>query len=47
VITSPIVGATKVHHLDDAVGALKIHLDDAEITALEESYRPHSVVGFQ
>ena len=47
IITSPIVGATKAHHLDDAVAAVKIHLDDAEITALEESYRPHSVVGFQ
>jgi aryl-alcohol dehydrogenase-like predicted oxidoreductase len=47
VVTSPIVGATKAHHLDDAVAALKIHLDDTEITALEESYRPHSVVGFQ
>jgi aryl-alcohol dehydrogenase-like predicted oxidoreductase len=47
VVTSPIVGATKTRHLDDAVAALKIHLDGAEITALEDSYRPHSVVGFQ
>jgi aryl-alcohol dehydrogenase-like predicted oxidoreductase len=45
VVTSPIVGATKPHHLDDAVAALSIELDDAEIAALEESYRPHEVMG--
>ncbi len=47
VVTSPIVGATKAHHLDDAVAALSLRLDDAEIARLEESYRPHAVVGFQ
>lgn len=47
VVTSPIVGATKSHHLDDAVAALSLHLDDAEIAILEESYQPHAVVGFQ
>ena len=45
VVTSPIVGATKPHHLDDAVAALSIELDDAEMSALEESYRPHDVIG--
>ena len=45
VVTSPIVGATKAHHLDDAVAALSLELDDAEIVALEEFYRPHAVVG--
>ena len=45
VVTSPIVGATKVHHLDDAVAALSLALDDAEIAALEEFYRPHDVAG--
>jgi aryl-alcohol dehydrogenase-like predicted oxidoreductase len=45
-VTAPIVGATKLHHLDDAVGALTIGLTDAEIRDLEISYIPHSVVGF-
>ena len=44
-VTAPIVGATKLHHLDDAVGALTIGLTDAEIRDLEISYIPHSVVG--
>jgi aryl-alcohol dehydrogenase-like predicted oxidoreductase len=47
VVTSPIVGATKPHHLDDAVAALSLHLEDDEVASLEEHYRPHSVVGFQ
>jgi 1-deoxyxylulose-5-phosphate synthase len=46
-VTSPIVGATKAHHLDDAVAALDVHLGDEEIAALEAGYRPHSVVGFR
>jgi len=45
-ITAPIVGATKLHHLDDAVGALAIRLTAAEIGALESEYISHSVVGF-
>ena len=45
VVTSPIVGATKPHHLDDAVAALTLELDDAEIATLEEHYRPHEVAG--
>ncbi len=47
VVTSPIVGATKAHHLDDAVAALSLHLDDSEVAALEAHYRPHAVVGYQ
>ncbi len=46
-VTSPIVGATKAHHFDDAVAALSLHLDDSEVAALEAHYRPHAVVGFQ
>jgi len=38
VVSSPIVGPTKPHHLSDAVAALEIRLTDAEITALEEHY---------
>jgi 1-deoxyxylulose-5-phosphate synthase len=41
VVTAPIVGATKAHHLSDAVGALDLTLTDDEVTTLEEPYRPH------
>ena len=47
VVTAPIIGATKPHHLDDAVGALNVKLSTDEITALEEPYVPHAVAGFQ
>jgi aryl-alcohol dehydrogenase (NADP+) len=46
-VTSPIVGATKPHHLDDAVAALGVRLTREEIAALEEPYRPHPIAGFQ
>jgi len=46
-ITSPIVGATKSHHLSDAAAALSLRLTPEEIAALEEPYRPHPVVGFK
>jgi aryl-alcohol dehydrogenase-like predicted oxidoreductase len=45
VVTSPIIGATKAHHLDDAVAALSIELDDEEMAALERPYQPHAVAG--
>ena len=45
VITSPIIGATKLQHLDDAVAALSIKLSDGEIVRLEELYQPHPVLG--
>jgi aryl-alcohol dehydrogenase-like predicted oxidoreductase len=45
VITAPIVGATKLQHLDDALAAVDVKLDPAEIAALEEPYVPHTVVG--
>jgi aryl-alcohol dehydrogenase-like predicted oxidoreductase len=44
-ITSPIIGATKPHHLEEAVKALDIHLSDDEIKYLEEPYQPHAVLG--
>jgi 1-deoxyxylulose-5-phosphate synthase len=44
-VTSPIVGATKPHHLTDAVAALGLRLTDAEVGRLEDHYRPHAVVG--
>ena len=45
-ISAPIIGATKLHHLDDAVAALSVGVTAAEIQALEINYIPHSVVGF-
>jgi 1-deoxyxylulose-5-phosphate synthase len=47
VVTAPIIGATKLHHLEEAVAALAIKLSEAEIEALEAPYVPHSVVGFE
>ncbi|KOP68308.1 oxidoreductase [Bacillus sp. FJAT-18019] len=44
-VTAPIVGATKVSHLEDAVGALSIMLASDEVKYLEEPYVPHPVVG--
>jgi aryl-alcohol dehydrogenase-like predicted oxidoreductase len=46
-ITSPIVGATKPHHLSDAVAALSLRLTPEEIASLEEPYRPHPILGFK
>nr|MBF0685791.1 aldo/keto reductase [Pseudomonas sp.] len=45
VITAPIVGASKPHHLDDAVAALEITLTEDEIRQLETPYVPHPVAG--
>ena len=45
VITAPIIGATKPHHLDDAVAALSVQLTPDEIHSLEEAYQPHPVLG--
>jgi aryl-alcohol dehydrogenase-like predicted oxidoreductase len=44
-ITSPIVGATKVGHLKDAVAAVELKLTAEEVKALEEPYVPHAVLG--
>jgi len=46
VITAPIVGATKLQHLDDALASVRIKLSEEEIALLEEPYVPHAVVGF-
>ncbi|MBZ9559820.1 MULTISPECIES: aldo/keto reductase [unclassified Modicisalibacter] len=45
-ITAPIVGASKSHHLDQALGALDVSLAADEIERLEAPYVPHEVVGF-
>ena len=45
-ITAPVVGATKLNHLEEAVAALSLRLTPEEVAALEEPYIPHSIVGF-
>ncbi len=45
-VTAPIVGASKPHHLEDAVAALSVRLTPEEMAALEEPYVPHPVLGF-
>ncbi|HUG32421.1 MAG TPA: aldo/keto reductase [Acidimicrobiia bacterium] len=42
-VTAPVVGATKPGHLEDAVAAVELRLDDGERARLEERYRPRSV----
>ncbi|WP_413249170.1 aldo/keto reductase [Sinomonas flava] len=46
VVTAPIVGATKSHHLPDAAAALELELTDEEVQALEEPYTPRLPSGF-
>lgn len=46
-VTAPIIGATKISHLEDAVAALSITLTSEEITFLEEPYVPHPIIGFK
>jgi 1-deoxyxylulose-5-phosphate synthase len=45
-VTAPIIGATKMQHLDDAVNALSVKLTADEAKLLEEPYVPHAVAGF-
>jgi aryl-alcohol dehydrogenase-like predicted oxidoreductase len=45
-ITAPIIGATKPHHLEDAIAALSVQLTPDEIRRLEEAYRPHPIIGY-
>ena len=44
-VTAPIIGASKMEQLEDAIAALEISLDQTEIAFLEECYRPHPVLG--
>ena len=45
-VTAPIIGATKMSHLEDAVEAVSLKLTSEEIAFLEEPYVPHPVLGF-
>jgi aryl-alcohol dehydrogenase (NADP+) len=44
-VTAPIIGATKMPHLDDAIEALSIKLSPEDVAALEEVYQPHPIIG--
>jgi aryl-alcohol dehydrogenase-like predicted oxidoreductase len=44
-MTSPIIGASKIAHLDDAIAALDLKLDDTELYSLAAPYQPHPVLG--
>lgn len=46
-VTAPIVGATKLHHLEDALAAEQLKLSEDEIARLEQPYVPHPVLGHQ
>jgi aryl-alcohol dehydrogenase (NADP+) len=43
-VTAPIVGATRLQHIDDAITATELALSDDEIARLEEPYAPHPVL---
>jgi 1-deoxyxylulose-5-phosphate synthase len=44
-VSAPIIGATKLRHLEDAIGAVELSLDEEEIASLESEYRPHEPAG--
>jgi aryl-alcohol dehydrogenase (NADP+) len=46
-VVAPIIGASKIHHLEDAVGALSIKLTKEEVASLEAAYIPHPIAGHQ
>jgi aryl-alcohol dehydrogenase-like predicted oxidoreductase len=47
VVTAPIIGATKPHHLEDAISALELQLTQEEMHRIEDRYVPHAVAGFE
>jgi 1-deoxyxylulose-5-phosphate synthase len=46
-VTAPIIGASKMNHLEDAILATDLKLTDDEVRALEELYMPHQIAGHQ
>jgi aryl-alcohol dehydrogenase-like predicted oxidoreductase len=44
-VAAPIVGATKLGHLEDAIAAMDVTLSEKEVTRLEAPYRPHPILG--
>ena len=45
-VTAPVIGASKLHHLEELVKALELKLGEEELRELNETYRPHPVLGF-
>jgi aryl-alcohol dehydrogenase (NADP+) len=45
-VTAPIVGVTRLEHLEDALAATELELTDAEVARLEEHYLPHAPEGY-
>ncbi len=46
-ITAPVVGSSKISHLEEAVEAVEIKLSEEEMAFLEEPYKPHSILGHE
>ena len=46
-VTAPIIGVTKIHHVEEAVEALDVKLDSDDMKRLEDSYKPHPVIGHE
>lgn len=46
-VTTPIIGATKTHHLKQIFEAVEIELSTEEVDALEKRYRPHPILGHE
>jgi len=46
-VTAPIIGVTKVQHVEEAVEALEVKLDSDDMKRLEEPYKPHPVIGHE
>ncbi len=44
-VNAPIIGATRVEHLEEAVGSLDVHLSEDDMKRLEEPYKPHRILG--
>ena len=44
-IAAPIIGSSKIKHLDQAIAALEIKLSEEEVKHLEEAYQPHPILG--
>ena len=46
-MTAPIIGATRVEHVEEAVAALDIKLDSSDMKQLEAPYKPHPIIGHE
>jgi aryl-alcohol dehydrogenase-like predicted oxidoreductase len=46
-VTSPIIGATKVEHIEEAVASIEVKLESGEIKRLESGYKPHPIIGHE